>query len=120
MWIHKIGRKNLSLNSNTQVCSDHFLAAGQSVCPIQQETYQQLVDGPFLEGKTQLEAEERWRYTIFDSLRIHVEYTMERIKNYRTFVCTRPSSLTDFAKEMLFVCAVMCNFLMEFKEIKLS
>jgi len=33
VWIHKIGRKNLPLNSNTQVCSDHFLASGQRLCP---------------------------------------------------------------------------------------
>ena len=26
-WIHRIGRKNLPLNSNTRVCSDHFVDA---------------------------------------------------------------------------------------------
>ena len=26
-WIHKIGRKNLPLNSSTRICSDHFLNA---------------------------------------------------------------------------------------------
>ena len=34
VWIHKIGRKNLPLNSNTRVCSDYFvLAAGRSLRP---------------------------------------------------------------------------------------
>ena len=34
VWIHKIRRKNLPLNSNTRVCSDHFvLAAGRRLHP---------------------------------------------------------------------------------------
>ena len=34
VWIHKIGRKNLPLNSNTRVCSDHFVsAAGRRLRP---------------------------------------------------------------------------------------
>ena len=34
VWIHKIGRKNLPLNFNTRVCSDHFVsAAGRRLRP---------------------------------------------------------------------------------------
>jgi len=34
VWIHKIGRKNLLLNSNTRVCSDLFVsAAGRRLRP---------------------------------------------------------------------------------------
>ena len=33
-WIHKIGRSNLSLKSNTRVCSDHFLnSCGRKLRP---------------------------------------------------------------------------------------
>ena len=27
VWIHRIGRKNLRLNANTRICSEHFKAA---------------------------------------------------------------------------------------------
>ena len=66
---------------------------------------------PFLKGKTQLEADELVEIRRIASLRIHVECTMERIKNYHIFDCTLPSSLTDLAEETFFVCPVMCNFL---------
>ena len=28
-WIHKIGRKNLLLNANTRICSNHFVSAAK-------------------------------------------------------------------------------------------
>ena len=66
---------------------------------------------PFLKGKSQLEPEELVETRRIASLRIHVERAMERIKNYHIFDRILPSSLTDMAEEMFFVCAVMCNFI---------
>ena len=28
-WIHKVGRKNLPLNTNIRICSDHFVSAAK-------------------------------------------------------------------------------------------
>jgi len=66
---------------------------------------------PFLKGKKQLEPNELVETCRIASLRIHVERAMERIKNYHIFDRILPASLSDVAEEMLFVCAVMCNFL---------
>ena len=63
---------------------------------------------PFLRGKEQLEPNEETRRIAF--LRIHVERAMERIKNFHVFDRTIPSSLTEVAEQMFFVCAVLTNF----------
>ena len=44
------------------------------------------------------------------SLRIHVERAMERIKNCHIFDRSLPSSLTDIADGISFVCCVLGNF----------
>ena len=65
---------------------------------------------PFLRGKQQLNSSEMIETRRVASLRIHVERAMERIKNYHIFDKTLPSSLTDVANQIFFVCAVLCNF----------
>lgn len=66
---------------------------------------------PFLSGKQQLEPDELVETRRIASLRIHVERAMERIKNFHIFDRTIPSSLTEVAEQMFFVCAVLTNFL---------
>ena len=65
---------------------------------------------PFLRGKEQLEPNELVETRRITSLRIHVERAMERIKNFHVFDRTIPSSLTEVAEQMFFVCAVLTNF----------
>ena len=65
---------------------------------------------PFLRGKEQLEPNELVETRRIASLRIHVERAMERIKNFHVFDRTIPSSLTEVAEQMFFVCAVLTNF----------
>ena len=59
---------------------------------------------PFLRGKKQLSENELVSTRRIASLRIHVERDMERIKNFHIFDCTIPSSLTDIADKIFFVC----------------
>ena len=66
---------------------------------------------PFLKRKEQLDGEELIETRRIASLRIHVERAMERIKNYRIFDRTIPSSLMEVTEQMFFVCAVLTNFL---------
>ena len=66
---------------------------------------------PFMKGRHQLEAVELVETRRIASLRIHIERAMERIKNYHIFDRTIPSSLTDVAEQMFFVCAAFTNFL---------
>ena len=65
---------------------------------------------PFLRGKEQLEPDELVETRRIASLQIHVERAMERIKNFHIFDRTIPSSLTEVAEQMFFVCAVLTNF----------
>ena len=65
---------------------------------------------PFLRGKTQLSEKELITTRRIASLRIHVERAMERIKNFHIFDRPLPSSLTDIADRIFFVCCVLGNF----------
>ena len=65
---------------------------------------------PFLRGKTQLSEKELITTRRIASLRIHVERAMERIKNFHIFDRSLPSSLTDIADRIFFVCCVLGNF----------
>ena len=65
---------------------------------------------PFLRGKKQLSENELVSTRRILSLRIHVERAMERIKNFHIFDWTIPSSLTDIADRIFFVCCVLTNF----------
>lgn len=62
---------------------------------------------PFLKGKEKLEPDKLVETHRIASLRIHVERTMESIKNYHIFDRTIPSSLTEVAEQM-FLC-VLCS-----------
>lgn len=65
---------------------------------------------PFLKDKdqfTEVEMVQTWRIA---SLRIHVERTMERLKNFHIFDYVLPPSFVDVAEQMVFVCAVLLNF----------
>ena len=64
---------------------------------------------PFLKGKTQLSEKEMVETRRIVSVRIHVERAMERIKNY-IFDKDIPSSSTDLANQIFFVCSVLSNF----------
>ena len=65
----------------------------------------------FLKGKPQLEANELVETRRIASLRIHVERAMERIKNFHILDGTIPSSLTNVAEQIVFVCAMLTNYL---------
>lgn len=65
---------------------------------------------PFLRGKAQLSQRELISTRRIASLRIHVERAMERIKNFHIFDRSIPSSLTDIANRIFFVCCVLANF----------
>ena len=65
---------------------------------------------PFLKGKSQLSENEMVATRRIASVRIHVERAMERIKNYHIFDKDIPSSSTDLADQIFFVCSVLSNF----------
>ena len=65
---------------------------------------------PFLRGKEQLSSNKLITTRRIASLRIHVERAMERIKNFHIFDRPLPSSFTDIADRMFFVCCVLTNF----------
>ncbi len=65
---------------------------------------------PFMRGKAQLDEDELVTTRRIASLRIHVERAMERIKNFHIFDRTLPSSLTEIANRLFFVCCVLTNF----------
>ena len=65
---------------------------------------------PFLRGKAQLSQRELISTRRIASLRIHVERAMERIKNFHIFDRSIPSSLTDIANRIFFVCCVLADF----------
>lgn len=65
---------------------------------------------PLLKGKKQLDPNKLVETHRIASLRIHVECAMERIKNFHVFDYTIPSSLTEVAEQMFFVCAMLLIF----------
>jgi len=64
---------------------------------------------PFLCSKKQLSEIELVCTRRIASLQIYVEGAMERIKNFHIFDRTIPSSLTDIADRIFFVCCVLTN-----------
>lgn len=65
---------------------------------------------PFLRGKTQLNEKKVTETHCIASVHVHVERAMERIKNYHIFDKHMSSSLTDLADQILYICAILCNF----------
>ena len=65
---------------------------------------------PFLRGKDQLSSYELVETRRIASLRIHVERAMEQLKNFHIFDRPLPSSLSDTANQVFFICSVLTNF----------
>ena len=65
---------------------------------------------PFLRGKDQLSENELVEARRIASLRIHVERSMEQIKNFHIFDKLLPPSLIDTSNQIFFICAVLTNF----------
>ena len=65
---------------------------------------------PFLKGKSQLSPKELVETRRIASLRIHVERSIEQIKNFHIFDKPFPSSLCDTANQIFFVCTILTNF----------
>ena len=64
---------------------------------------------PFLDGK-QLTTEEIQRECQIASLRIHVERTITRIKNYAVLKGTFPNTMIRLVNQIVSVCAWLTNF----------
>ena len=64
---------------------------------------------PFLCGKSQLSGTEMVEIRRIASLRIHVEWDMERIKNFHIFDRALPSTFETTAEQVIFICAVLSN-----------
>ena len=65
---------------------------------------------PFLEGRSQLPAQEVYRGRQIVSVRIHIERVIGRIKNYAILKSTLPISMARIANQMVSVCAWLVNF----------
>ena len=65
---------------------------------------------PFLKGKPQFSEEDTIITRRVASVRIHVERAIQRIKSFRIFERTIPSSFLDILDDMLLICATLCNF----------
>lgn len=65
---------------------------------------------PFLKGKKQLDERELVETRRIATLRIHVEWAMEQLKNFHIFDRPLTSSFRDTANQVFFVCAILTNF----------
>ena len=65
---------------------------------------------PFMRGQDQLDEKDMVETRRIASLRIHVEWAIERIINYHSFDKSIPTSLACVADQAFFVCAVLTNF----------
>ena len=65
---------------------------------------------PFLKGKQQLSHRELVETRRIASLRIHVERSMEQIKNFHIYDRPLLSSFQDTANQIFFICAILTNF----------
>ena len=65
---------------------------------------------PFMEGRSQLSAEDVRKGCKIASLRIHVERAIGRIKNFTILKGTLPLSMARIANQIVQVCAWLVNF----------
>ena len=65
---------------------------------------------PFLKGRQQLSHRELVETRRIASLRIHVERSMEQIKNFHIYDRPLLSSFQDTANQIFFICAILTNF----------
>ena len=65
---------------------------------------------PFMEGRTQLPADEMERGRSIASLRIHVERAIGRMKHYKILTGVFPLKMARLANQIVSVCAYLSNF----------
>ena len=65
---------------------------------------------PFMEGRSQLPAQEVQEGRTIAHLRIHVERAIGRIKTFNILCGTLPISLARLANQIVCVCALLSNF----------
>ena len=65
---------------------------------------------PFMEGRTQLPADEVERGRSIASLRIHVERAIGRMKYYKILTGVFPLKMSRLANQIVSVCAYLSNF----------
>ena len=65
---------------------------------------------PFLNSGTQFSRDNVLRTKKIARLRIHVERAIGRIKEFWIFQPTIPASMWDSVNELVYVCAMLCNF----------
>lgn len=65
---------------------------------------------PFLKSGSQFSSEDVLRTKNIAKLRIHVERAICRIKEFRIFHPVIPATMWDSINELVYVCAMLCNF----------
>ena len=65
---------------------------------------------PFMDGRSQLPADEMERGRSIASLRIHVERAIGRMKNYKILKSVFPLKMCRIANQIVTICAYLSNF----------
>ena len=65
---------------------------------------------PFLSSNSQFSCEDVLKTKKIAKLRIHVERAIGRIKEFRILNSTIPATMWDSINELIYVCAMLCNF----------
>lgn len=65
---------------------------------------------PFLSSNSQFSCEDVLKTKKIAKLRIHVERAIGRIKEFRILNSTIPATMWDSLNELIYVCAMLCNF----------
>ncbi|XP_065886077.1 uncharacterized protein [Dysidea avara] len=65
---------------------------------------------PFLKSGSQFSSDDVLRTKKIATLRIHVERAIGRIKEFRIFHPVIPATMWDSINELVYVCAMLCNF----------
>lgn len=65
---------------------------------------------PFLQGNTQLVANDVFVTKKIAQLRVHVERAIGRVKEYRILQGTLPASIWDSISHVIYVCSMLSNF----------
>ena len=65
---------------------------------------------PFLQGNTQMAANDVFATKNIARLRVHVERAIGRVKEYRILQSTLPASMWDSISDVIYVCCMLTNF----------
>lgn len=65
---------------------------------------------PFLSSNSQFSCEDVLKTKKIAKLRIHVERAIGHIKEFRILYSTIPATMWDSINELIYVCAMLCNF----------